>query len=448
MIVLDKENREIELPDYDNLINKPSINGVILEGNKTSAELGLNIDTTNFYTKSQSDNKFQPKGDYATQNWVESNFATNSDVDDEIGKLEASLEGQIRQKQPIGDYATVDYVDSENEYLRNEIDGKQPTLVSGTNIKTINGVSILGSGNIEIVGGGSETQTIASVYITNETSSISSNLIYTGDLNGVIDAIKNSKPFLAYFYNKTNNYGVVGILYELTHYRYSSNNDTGVLYYHTEFSGQHLTIGINFSWDETNSTYKLDSVGYQQHNYLTSVPSQYVTETELNDTLTNRDYATVDYVDSENEYLRNEIDGKQPIGNYVTQTELDDALAGIDNGVAYLIIKQNNDNTFSYIAGSLEDVVNAYNNNQPYFIYLPNGSGNNYYSLAETTIISDNYIQCLTFSHTGSEHKWRYWRLYPAGPTLYSEQTYEYATKTYVDNKIGNINTILENIIN
>lgn len=33
--------------------------------------------------------------------------------------------------------------------------GRQPTLVSGTNIKTINGESILGSGNVEISGGGS-----------------------------------------------------------------------------------------------------------------------------------------------------------------------------------------------------------------------------------------------------------------------------------------------------
>lgn len=31
---------------------------------------------------------------------------------------------------------------------------KQDTLVSGTNIKTINGQSVLGSGDIEIVGGG------------------------------------------------------------------------------------------------------------------------------------------------------------------------------------------------------------------------------------------------------------------------------------------------------
>lgn len=38
-------------------------------------------------------------------------------------------------------------------------DGKQPKLVSGANLKTINGQSLLGSGNIEVEGGSdSETE--------------------------------------------------------------------------------------------------------------------------------------------------------------------------------------------------------------------------------------------------------------------------------------------------
>ena len=41
------------------------------------------------------------------------------------------------------------------EELRKEIEGKQDQLVSGTNIKTINSQSLLGSGNITIEGGGS-----------------------------------------------------------------------------------------------------------------------------------------------------------------------------------------------------------------------------------------------------------------------------------------------------
>ena len=39
--------------------------------------------------------------------------------------------------------------------LQSALDGKQETLVSGTNIKTINGTSVLGSGDLAVGGGGS-----------------------------------------------------------------------------------------------------------------------------------------------------------------------------------------------------------------------------------------------------------------------------------------------------
>lgn len=60
-----------------------------------------------------------------------------------------------------------------------DISGKQDTLVSGTNIKTVNGESLLGSGNIEIQGGGGEENVIEaitmngdSVPVTNKTAAI------------------------------------------------------------------------------------------------------------------------------------------------------------------------------------------------------------------------------------------------------------------------------------
>ena len=45
------------------------------------------------------------------------------------------------------------------------IDDKQDTLVSGTNIKTINGTSLLGSGNIEIQGGGSDVEAFTAAEV-------------------------------------------------------------------------------------------------------------------------------------------------------------------------------------------------------------------------------------------------------------------------------------------
>ena len=56
--------------------------------------------------------------------------------------------------------------DSLNVYNKTEIDsaleGKQDSLVSGTTIKTINGNSILGEGNIEITGGSGTVDTTMS----------------------------------------------------------------------------------------------------------------------------------------------------------------------------------------------------------------------------------------------------------------------------------------------
>ena len=57
------------------------------------------------------------------------------------------------------------------EYLEQEVDNKQETLESGLNIKTINGESILGSGNIEIQGGGGSTD-IISTNANNNTGTI------------------------------------------------------------------------------------------------------------------------------------------------------------------------------------------------------------------------------------------------------------------------------------
>lgn len=56
---------------------------------------------------------------------------------------------------------SVDYITSGQcqTQIDNSISGKQDTLVSGTNIKTINNESLLGSGNIDIQGGGGKAVT-------------------------------------------------------------------------------------------------------------------------------------------------------------------------------------------------------------------------------------------------------------------------------------------------
>ena len=339
MIILNKKEN-VNLPNYDDLVNKPSINGVVLEGNKTSQELKINFDTTNFYTKrevneriadsitgienefgnyytkTQSDSKYQPKGNYLTSIPSEyvteselSGYATEQYVDDAIKdiKIDASVDltGYATESwvsanyQTKGEYATVDYVDSENEYLQGEIDAKQNILVSGGNIKTINGQTILGSGNIIIDGGsggstdltgyatedwvsanyqtkGNYLTSIPSEYITETElndaiaglgggsdipyvvittqSATSTTLQYTGDLNGVINAVKNQTPYNAYFYNKATYYGVRYALYEVDFVFYDSNGDSGVFYVHSEGGGgQHRVTYLSFTFENINA---------------------------------------------------------------------------------------------------------------------------------------------------------------------------------------------------
>lgn len=50
----------------------------------------------------------------------------------------------------VVEFAPKDYTDNIISGLTNELSEKQDTLISGSNIKTINGQSILGSGNIVI----------------------------------------------------------------------------------------------------------------------------------------------------------------------------------------------------------------------------------------------------------------------------------------------------------
>lgn len=69
----------------------------------------------------------------------------------------------------------------EGDTLDALLDEKQDTLISGTNIKTINNESILGSGNITIQGGGSATD--VQINGTSITSSNTANIITKGTYN-------------------------------------------------------------------------------------------------------------------------------------------------------------------------------------------------------------------------------------------------------------------------
>jgi hypothetical protein len=118
------------------------------------------------YTKAESDAKYQEKGNYALRSEIPdiSNLASKDYVD---GEIDRSNEYTVELTDALDDR-----VDSVEE----ELDEKQDTLVSGTNIKTINGNSLLGSGNISITSGAnlvtSTTTTITFTVDVEEGSSV------------------------------------------------------------------------------------------------------------------------------------------------------------------------------------------------------------------------------------------------------------------------------------
>ena len=97
-----------------------------------------------------------------------------------------------------------------------DISGKQDTLVSGTNIKTINNISLLGSGNIDIQGGGGGT--VDQTYdptSTNAQSGVAiagAHFLTSSDLptigNGEITVYQGSSVKGSFRLNQTSNYSL------------------------------------------------------------------------------------------------------------------------------------------------------------------------------------------------------------------------------------------------
>ena len=108
--------------DYDDLTNKPTIPAAQVQSDYNQSD-NTQVD----YIKNKPDlSIYAQSSNLAT-------VATSGDYDD------------LTNKPNLSQYAT-----------QTDLAGKQDTLVSGTNIKTINNESILGSGNIDIQGGGGE----------------------------------------------------------------------------------------------------------------------------------------------------------------------------------------------------------------------------------------------------------------------------------------------------
>ena len=89
-------------------------------------------------------------------NWIDRQNGIDDIDSEDINKVaRAVIELEENANKNVVDqtYSSTSENAQSGKAVAEAVSGKQNTLVSGTNIKTINGNSILGSGNITIEGG-------------------------------------------------------------------------------------------------------------------------------------------------------------------------------------------------------------------------------------------------------------------------------------------------------
>ena len=294
---------EIDLSNYykksevDNLLNDKA-NKSELTTKQDQLVSGINIKTINNQSILGGGNiEIQTEtdlSDYYTKEEINETFATTSQVENKVDKVEGKSlisDEEIARLATLTNYddtaineqiATLNSSkldvetynsDKANFATKTELNEKQNTLVSGTNIKTINGNSLLGSGDITITGG--------------------------GDID------------LSNYYNK----GEVDT-------KLDAKLDTTV--YTTDKSGFATKTELADYLTTTNAaeTYQIKG------NYLTEIPSEYVTESELNAGLNNKVDVTAYTADKETFALKSEIPtdyvSDSELANYALKSEIPD----------------------------------------------------------------------------------------------------------------------------
>lgn len=187
--------------DYDDLSNKPTIPAA-----QVNADWNASSGVAQILNKPTNVSAFTNDAGYLTQHQSLDNYYTKSEVDTELADKQDTLTAgtgiditnnvisatggtQVQSDWNQSDSSAVDYIKNkptipdtsdfvtkaeynpkevaianaltdlnENKADKTQLSSKQDTLVSGTNIKTINNQSLLGSGDITIQGGGMTMQ--------------------------------------------------------------------------------------------------------------------------------------------------------------------------------------------------------------------------------------------------------------------------------------------------
>ena len=191
--------------NYNELDNLPSINSVVLKGNKTTSDLGIDIPTVNDATLT-----IQRNG--STLGTFSANASSNKTINVSVPTKTSDLSNDSGYTTNVGTITgiTMNGTSKGTSGVVNlgtvitDISGKQDTLVSGTNIKTINNTSLLGSGNIDIQGGGGSatdvqingtsitSQGVANILTKTAYNSSTNKIATESDIPSLTDYVKNT----------------------------------------------------------------------------------------------------------------------------------------------------------------------------------------------------------------------------------------------------------------
>jgi len=327
--------------------------GNIIGQKGDKGDKGDTPELTNYYTKDEVDNF-----DYANKKYIDDAVATKQDTlvsgtniktingTDILGEGDIVITGGEGGSVDLGDYYTKEQIDDQHGALADNIRQKQDKLISGTNIKTINGESILGSGDMVIEG----IMVDQTYNAKSENAQSGVAVLQAISTKADVDWIELSNPFTVeqYLFDNGTYTGVIrGI--------YSTGDGVRVHFYPND----QLGIQVLEEWYDSSKTpptvedfYNIGiEVGkayrfVMQDNYVTSIKrcstlSDYYTKTDVDTKLEDIEAGTVD------------------LSDYYTKIEVDNAIAQISGSEGGSIAVDQSFSATSENAQSGKAVANA-----------------------------------------------------------------------------------------
>ena len=354
-----------EIPSTDNLATKQELAGEVSEREKQDSALGgmiageteareqaitnltatvqgkldtatYNSEKAAFETKENAAATYQPKGSYLTS--IPEEYVTDTELNAKNYATQGWVteQGYLTEHQDISGLAT-----------KEELNGKQNTLVSGSNIKTINSQSLLGEGNIEITvqgGGITDAPNDGKLYgrkseqWTEVVIPDTSNLATKAELGAKLDtatyneekatfALKTEIPNVSNLATKQEvTEGLAGkantsdlsnyLTTEAAQSTYATKGELGAKLDVETYNSEKATFALKSELPDTSdfiTKATADETYQPKGEYLTSVPEEYVTETELN----GKGYATTAQLNAKQDVLVSGTNIKTINGNTI-----------------------------------------------------------------------------------------------------------------------------------